>query len=304
MPLLSHYTGEAGLLGIAASKALWATDFLTVNDTSEYFYAWHAIQLDAIQKTYAALPAERRRADFNSEAYVENANKKFRAGMQTRDGYGALFITSFAKSQNEDHDRRGNLTLWHKYTEHRGFCLQFNRDDVRRLVEFESWKGNYYWIELVDVQYGVDKASRDFQDLSYQLEQKMLVELLRHSGDDRIKPAWNRMWAESALMRKTLAFCARHKDPCWEDEREVRIVACPAERADARTFTGIAHRKDIHTTADGKKRFIVIGEDFEPGFVPHRIIVGAKATLPANKLSGAYPGLLQPHIADANLPVA
>ena len=41
MPLLSHYTSQAGLEGIARSKCLWATDFLELNDNSEMEYGPH-----------------------------------------------------------------------------------------------------------------------------------------------------------------------------------------------------------------------------------------------------------------------
>lgn len=301
MSLLSHYTSESGLLGIAQSKALWATNFLNLNDTSEYFYAWGAIQKHALRNAFAAIPDDRKQPHFNVESHAAEANKKFRAHIQVMDGYGALYVTSFARPQNEDQNRRGILTLWDRYTKHTGFCLQFDRDDVRRLVEFESWRGNYSWLELADVKYGVDETAWDFKELSFQLEQRFRAELYRHSGDDRLQPQFDKLWADSGLFRKLMAYCARHKDPCFEDEREVRILAYPADISESRVFTGPALRKEIRRTVDGKK-YIVIGEGFSPGFVPRRIIVGPKATLPKDELLNSYKML--PDIESANMPVA
>src|SRR5215218_9940433 len=127
MSLLSHYTSEAGLLGIARSKNLRATNFLSLNDTTEYFFAWAAIQRHALGQVYEFLPPDRRHPSFNAHSYAPGVNTKFRATVAGMDGYGALYVTSFARSQNDDHEKRGILTLWDRYTRCQGYCLQFQR---------------------------------------------------------------------------------------------------------------------------------------------------------------------------------
>jgi hypothetical protein len=60
--ILSHYTDRNGLEGIAQSKAFWATNFLNVNDTTEYFFAWKRIIRHALGEMLSQLPDDLKRA--------------------------------------------------------------------------------------------------------------------------------------------------------------------------------------------------------------------------------------------------
>jgi hypothetical protein len=210
--LLSHYTTEAGLLGIAKSKNSWATNFLSLNDTSEYFYAWAAIQTHAVKKVIEKIPPQRN-AGLDPDTYAAGVNKKFRAAVAAMDGYGALYVTAFARADKEDHSKRGILTLWDRYTGHKGFCLQFSRAQIEHLVQTEATFFNYGLIEVADVKYGIDENSRDFQDLSYQMQLRMRLELARVTGDASFAPHdrnITRMWADSGLFLRTMRYCACH----------------------------------------------------------------------------------------------
>jgi hypothetical protein len=74
-------------------------------------------------------------------------------------------VVSFARAQTPDHEARGILTLWDRYTRNSGFCLQFRRSDVERRVEVEKMSFNYGVLEVIDVTYGIDESARDFLDM-------------------------------------------------------------------------------------------------------------------------------------------
>jgi hypothetical protein len=135
---------------------------------------------------------------------------------------------------------------------------------------------NYSYVDVAKVIYGVDKSSIEFVQLVAQIGEAMLVEALRRTGDHRISLNSQALWAPSFLAGRLMNFCGARKDPAFEDEREFRVIMCPAEQAEARVFTGVAMRKDIHLDAAGRK-YIMFGEDWRPGIEPFRIIIGPKA---------------------------
>ena len=141
--VLSHYTDRGGLEGIAQSKAFWATNFLSVNDTTEYFFAWKKIMRHALDAMLSKLPDSLKRPDFDLEAHTTASIEQFRTLVKPMEGYGHLYVTSFAQGQTPDHEERGILTLWHRYTNLEGYCLQFEEGDVRRVLELEASKVSY-----------------------------------------------------------------------------------------------------------------------------------------------------------------
>jgi hypothetical protein len=298
---LSHYTTRAGLEGMAASKAFWATNFLDVNDTSEFLYAWTIVMRDAAALALEKVPSEMKRPDYDMDEEARRLAITNLDMVGKGDGYGHLYMTSFARAANEDQNKRGILTLWDRYTKHEGYCLQFARGDIEHLMQLDSWRSNYGWLGLNNVSYGVNKYTHTYRELRYQLAQAIILQMLRARGDIKIEPDWTKMWADSYLVRQLMNFCATHKDPCYEDEREVRIFGYPAEQAEARVCTGIAMRKPIRSTPNGK-RYIVFGEHWTPGIVPRRIIIGTKANPDIRNVLAMYDGT--PQVALAALPVA
>jgi hypothetical protein len=69
----------AGLLGIAQSKSLWATNFLNLKDTSEYFYAWGAPETRPKASLRRASSGSSGR-QFQPDTYAATVTAKFRAG--------------------------------------------------------------------------------------------------------------------------------------------------------------------------------------------------------------------------------
>lgn len=298
---LSHYTTRAGLEGIAQTKSFWATNFLDVNDKAEFVYALKVLMVDAVTLALKKVPPEFKRVEHDMDGEAQRLIAELKTSFTSNDGYGHLYMTSFARAANEDQDRRGILSLWRHYTNYEGYCLQFERTDVEHLLRLDSWKANYVSGGLTEVKYGVDKETQSYRELRHQVEQSIILQLIRAMPDIRIEPEWQKMWADSYLMRRLVEFCATHKDPCFVDEREVRIFGYPAERAEARVFTGIAARKEICKTASGK-RYIVFGEHWKPGIEPRRIIIGPHASRDIESIKAMFAN--PPEIAFANMPVA
>jgi hypothetical protein len=151
-----------------------------------------------------------------------------------------------------------------------------------------------------EVSYGVDRDAYHYKQLCFQMAQNMILQMLRARPGLRIEPKWKDMWADSYLVRQVLNFCATHKDPRFEDEREVRLFGYPLPQAEARAFLGVASRKPIRTTANGK-RYVVFGENWRPGISPRRIIIGTKADPNIEALVSKFP--TRPEVAYANLPI-
>lgn len=299
--LLSHYTDRAGLEGIAASRSFWATNFLDVNDTSEFLFSFSLLVQDAVEQALAKIPTGLRRTDYDLAGEAKHQFAGYRDTLRKSDGYGHLYMTSFARGKNEDHNRRGILTLWDRYTRHEGYCLQFARSDIEQVIQLDSWRANYQWVGLREISYGVDRNADQYRKLCFQMEQSILLQVMRARNDIRVEIKWQEMWPESYLARQLMDFCATHKDPCYEDEREIRIFAYPANQAEARVFTGIASPKKIRDTPGGK-RYIVFGEHWRPGIVPRRIIIGPKANPDISNVLALFDGL--PTVGVSGLPVA
>jgi hypothetical protein len=298
--ILSHYTDRGGLEGIARSKAFWATNFLNVNDTTEYFFAWKQIIGHALDAMLSQLPVDLKRADIDLEAHTTASIEQFRSFVNPMEGYGHLYVTSFARGQTPDHEERGILTLWDRYTNLEGYCLQFEQTDVTRILELEASKASYAWLGLANIKYGIDESEREFKELSFQLSQKLLLRVAQDRPDRRLDIQFEKMWPDSTFEQRTMRFCATHKDPCYEDEREMRIFGYPAEKTQIQFLTGIASKKPIQKTATGKK-YIIVGNIWRPGIEPCRIIIGPRANPDIAKILAmfAHP----PVVAHADLPI-
>jgi hypothetical protein len=274
--LLSHYTSRAGLEGIAKTASFWATNFLAVNDKAEYVYAWGEIQREAFKYALKRIPPGLLQPGTDSDEATETSLQQMRHQLAASNGYGHLYVTSFALANTPEHEKSGILTLWDRYTKLEGYCLQYERADLERMVQLDAMKQNYAWAELAPVRYGVEKDTWSFRELVLQVGEAQLLHVLQETRDRRIPVRIQDHWAPSHLARKLMHFCGTHKHPAFEDEREFRILVYPIEQAEGRVFTGLADKKTIHHGPGGKKH-VVLGNIWRPGVEPKRIIIGPKA---------------------------
>jgi hypothetical protein len=279
MSLLSHYTGKAGLEGIARSKCIRATMFSQLNDKREVEYGYVEFfrrgflgVFDEFDKVMPRLPGAKIPIEAAERSFKEIFWKQF----EGEKGSEPLYVTSFARGKTNDHDNRGMLTLWDRYTHLEGYCLQFREKDVRRIIELEATRRHYAFLALDNVHYGMDEGTTEYRELAFQMKQLLLIEVLKGRPQLPIKPAFDQMWAFDAFAARMLRYIAKHKDPFFEDERETRIIGVPAKVAQARIFSGPALVKQPKRHPDGRS-YIGIGEDWRPGLEPCRIIVGPRA---------------------------
>lgn len=304
--ILSHYTSERGLIGIVRSQSLFATSFLDLNDTSEFFFALSVVVREAVEKALQFVPEEIRgpiRADFDAEKAMGDYVKKIRDNVLESDGYDALYVTSFAAGRNDDENRRGILTLWDRYTAYKGYCLQFDEATIRNKLEREVQTHSYSMIDLVEVKYGVDKSSLEFQELARQFSTILRLQLCHHLNDYRAAPGEAEHVVEGEFIKRLFHFCATHKDPAFADEREVRVLAFPHGKAFSRPLHGLQTSKTIQRRHNSNKgaRYIIIGDSMLPGFIPKRIVAGPKTSTGAWMGMDLYPPM--PAFDKSDLPV-
>jgi len=276
MALLSHYTTRAGLEGIANSGIFWATSLLDLNDTSEYFYAWDALLDGAKELFLPQVPAGVWPSTTSFEEMTKRVSDDLRSLLKKTDGVGHLYVTSFARTETTDQSRRGILTLWDRYTKHEGYCLQYDEGDLLRLLESERMFASYASLGLVPIEYGIDRDGRRYRELCFQLSQLFLRQTVKLRPNLGLSPDYQNLWPLSRLFDELLVFCAKHKDPCFEDEREIRIFAYPGDGPVVRPFMGLSCVK-IRQRTEAGKLYIRLGEYMPSGFAPRRIVVGAKA---------------------------
>lgn len=279
MSLLSHYTSRAGLEGIAKSKCIRATLFSQLNDKREIEYGYVEFfrrgflgMFDEFDKVMPRLPGAKIPIEEAEKGFKEVFWKQFEGEKASE----PLYVASFAQGKTRDHDDRGILTLWDRYTHLEGYCLQFQEKDVRSIIELEATRRHYAFLALDNVHYGMDEGTSEYRELAFQMKQLLLLEVLKGMPQLPIKPAFDQMWAFDAFAARMLRYIAKHKDPFFEDERETRIIGVPAKFAKAQFLTGIASVKEAKQYPDGRS-FIGIGEDWRPGLEPCRIIIGPRA---------------------------
>jgi hypothetical protein len=279
---LSHYTDFRGLVGIVKSQSLRATEFSALNDSSEFIYALQILSQEAMRKFKTDFPDKSIFGDALSGDYAQNISNQFSEFMKTtilsNSGYGSYFTTSFARGKNKDEDERGILTLWDRYTQLKGFCLQFDGNKIIEKIRTEADRYSYELIDAFEVEYGVDRNSAQFTELSSKLCYFTIESVLRDLGRYDLSDQKQKPPSFEAFAAELILYCLRHKDPQFVDEREFRIVASPHAKTLATPFTGLKLRKEIHgLSSDGReRRYIVLGEDVFPGIRPKRVVVGPK----------------------------
>lgn len=306
MKLLSHYTSEPGLVAIVRSQTLWATEFLSLNDRTEFVYAMSAISEAAYGQLLSRLPDDLRDPTKNEAditKIVSGLMSQLRTQATHEGGYGSLYVTSFACGRNEDENERGILTLWDRYTQKRGYCLQFDKERLRRLIDNELRRYSYAWIELAEVKYGIDRNAREFRYLVEQMTRRLLHDIAQERQVYQLLPKPDEIDVDSVFFSRLMSFCGKHKDPSFSDERETRILAYPIDATIPRFLTGLAVSKPVHRRGNGGSgsRYIVLGDSTLPGLTPHRIIIGPGAAMDARTIHDLYPA--PPLVSRSTIPI-
>jgi hypothetical protein len=298
--MLSHYTSLSGLKGIAESGTLWATNFLMQNDMSEYFYAWRQLQEEAFNILKRKIPSNLLDKEIDPKTGAEECANEYKKIISCSNGYGHLYTISFAIPKYEEESRRGNLTLWDRYTRLEGYCLQYNEGDINFLISREAQSRHYSFSCTKKISYGVNKNSSEFNELANQISKQLLDGFVKQFGRDELRPDIDSIWPPSIFASRIATYCGSHKDPAFEDEREHRAILFPENSPGRQFFTGMTTEPDIFTGPSGKLH-IAIGKNWSPHLSPRRVIIGPKADHAIEDIVRLFP--VRPEIVVCDIPV-
>jgi hypothetical protein len=297
--ILSHYTDRSGLEGIARTRTLWATHFLDVNDQREIIYAYVQVLKAGLLAALNEIPDDQKETTYSdidlSDPEDQQIYHPLRAALLA-DAKIPIYVLSFARGEGQNYQRTGIRSLW-KQVGADGYCLQFRTQDIISMIETENRRYNYHAIWLSPVSYQMDREKEDFKSLVFQATQQLLQFVRQSRPDIRTIPKHEQMWTKTEFGAKIMEYAARHKDPYYEDEREFRVIAFPADGARSEILSGIFLTKRVGTSAVGK-RFIELGKS--NGVEPNTILAGPKANRDFEGLFSNWRAL--PEIGTARVP--
>jgi hypothetical protein len=228
-PQLYHYTSRVGLEGIVRTNTIWATNYRSLNDSSEIIHLKKPFARALVPRfrdivEASNIDAHRRQLleagggyEGLAGSFVESL---YRATFESPGGFTAIetYITCFCTHAADRFYVRENglLSQWRGYSGGDGFCIVLETPALCRLLarEFDE----HYWVHLQanPVRYAVDDTPLDalFPELVGAAE-KTLRGLLSGRGE----PAM----ATSEFLRGATLF----KHQGFLEEQEVRIVAIP-----------------------------------------------------------------------------
>ena len=242
-PELHHYTDWGGLEGIFTSQTLWATHFSQLNDYTEITHLEDVLANAVAEKlvAYANLRCLTE-PDFREsmselgdirEAAIHDAgglvgslyDVTFRGRIKNDKNWMPPFVepylTSFCShSQDSVYEAaNGLLSQWNRYGGDEAFAIVFDTGSLEILLAQEKdFYGNYFF-GFFDVIYNDEDLN--FTD-RFSTEIEKVFGLVRDFIFDKAKA--NAFPVFEDLVRTA----SRFKHRAFKEEREVRIVVCPA----------------------------------------------------------------------------
>lgn len=231
---LFHYTNFGGLKGILENKCLWATDYETMNDSSEFIYGMERLKKALRPKVEELFHEKHPKWIEDKECFgddpigstidtifsvLENSYRKYIEG---------FFVTCFctvkdpAIDANSEYNIRyigknGLLSQWRGYGGSQGFAIEFSKTKIEELVSAYSiiCARNVHYIHP-EVERSLGKVFTG----QYQSIEKMLETILRSGGKD---PKLESKLGEDGLrgMWEIMALC---KHFGFYEENEYRIA--------------------------------------------------------------------------------
>jgi hypothetical protein len=287
-PELHHYTSYAGLSGILESQTIWATHFFHLNDSSEVSLLRDPLTEAARLRLLRALITRQRTsvslrmflrkrggaprvAEGDADSLVRTLYEKIFGG-----GLAVPFIASFCSHVNDQSYERENglLSQWRGYGKDGGFCIVFDTTAIVTILEAEFNAYNWTHLQIAPVHYAYDDIEVDtlFPELVERCEAFVVRTL------DNKHPLVD----EGGLAPFFMSACPLLKHQGFREEREVRIVAIPADRQVLRSFVAqhpeydVSERwKTIHLRSDTNVQYVKLNDHRNKAPLPiKRVIVG------------------------------
>jgi hypothetical protein len=145
MSSVFHYTDSAGLLGILSSKSLFATHYRYLNDVSEGSLIRDLI-LPILEDEITEINSKLRERSLLRGFYETHGVRGNR--LQAEGFYTSLvnslddttppFVLSFCAHTEEKTIKHGLLSQWRAYAGSAGFAIEFDLDELNKLMKVES----------------------------------------------------------------------------------------------------------------------------------------------------------------------
>ena len=244
-PELHHYTDWGGLEGIFTSRTLWATHFSKLNDYTEIMHLEEFLA-EAVAKKLEEYASFRCLTDHEfrdsmsrmgniREACQHDAKNSvatlydvtFRGRSIDKDNevlpFVEPFITSFCSHSHDStyESNNGLLSQWSRYSHDEGYAIVFDTETLEDRLRKEKEIHGYHYLSFNDVIYNDDKLN--FVEIfSKEIEEVFNVSREFIFDTENVSP----FQAFDPLIHAATRF--KHRG--FKEEREVRIVACPARR--------------------------------------------------------------------------
>jgi len=290
-PQLYHYTSTTGLEGIVRSQTLRATDYRSLNDSSEVVHIkepFIACLVPRFQSTVDQLnPSRHLRRTLETTGGCEKLARDFvdslyQATFESSGGFTFVeaFIACFC-THAEDRSyvqQHGLLSQWRGYSGGDGFCIVF--DTPRLCRRFAEEFDAHYWVYLRSdaVRYAVDEVPLD----------ELFPELVEAGAKTLKDFLLARIRTPEMGIVEFLTGATLFKHQGFLEEREVRIVAIPGTKA--LSDQGKREHADfpdlplpnILTNPDNGRRYIPLFDGISSQLPIVRVIVGPSRSQTAN----------------------
>jgi hypothetical protein len=286
-PELHHYTTFSGLSGIIRSKTIWATNFSSLNDTSEVLLLRNPL-IQAVANSYLGYILIRQGTDSLFRQFI--MQRGGHSSVATSDASSLIdtlyekifenslaepFIASFCSHANDQlyEKENGLLSQWRGYGNDGGFCIVFDTAALGTLLEAEFNAFNWVQLTVAPVCYAIDDISVKtiFPAL---LEQCVRFYARTADGQNPIPDG-------ESLSSLFISGATRFKHQGFREEREVRVVAIPATRKmlagelSKHPEYGSPDRwKHVHVRDVGRIRYIALFDTLNATLPIKRMIVG------------------------------
>jgi hypothetical protein len=209
---LYHYTTMRGLLGIAESKTLWATNIRYLNDATEFLHALHMVRM---QRDLLALDLEKDERLLLQKLLADDLPDDDFSKM------ASFGLSYYVVSLTTEWD---SLSQWREYARRSGYALGIPFDTLRQFAptaRFQLRECNYdLEMQATSARQVVMDAIRRFRQTPFQIDSQSKYLSTANSAELKLaKEIQEQFHLQLSL------FATTAKNPVFAAEREWRLVS-------------------------------------------------------------------------------
>lgn len=226
MTVLLHYSSNEGAFGIINDRCLFATNYRYLNDAEEVL-AIKSILIpiiaaelrityrDMIESGQAQPGLE---TEHGQGIYELEAERVFQASIRVTDNLTPVFIASLCRHEVGSHAAsNGLLSQWRGYGSRGGCALEFDEDELLRIIQYEKERYAHSTVVLKDVIY--DNHEEEFPTNELEgVGRAILLQLLEDATLNKYRDEMDRFFKVTAL------YAPQFKRPAFKEENEARII--------------------------------------------------------------------------------